>query len=122
MTSGEPKKSRQLVRLDLLEPRAAVTGVRISRLNTGEFNQVRPLFSFVGDQLAEIGGREREHVATQVGKPRLDLGGRRGRRLSLVELVDDFGTEKRTSIHVGEPLATSPPCCTRRGTEQTRHH
>ena len=41
--------------------------------------------------LAKVGGREREHVATQVGKPRLDLGIGKARVDLLVELVDDLG-------------------------------
>ena len=33
-----------------------------------------PLLGFVGDEPAEVAGREREHVPTEVGKPCLDLG------------------------------------------------
>ena len=44
------------------------------RLDAGELDHLRPFLSFVGDELAKVGGREREHVATQVGKPRLDFG------------------------------------------------
>src|SRR5262249_58720171 len=37
-------------------------------------DHLAPFLGFVGDQLAKIGRREREHVAAQVGKPRLELG------------------------------------------------
>src|SRR5262249_19214940 len=61
------------------------------RLDVERPNDVAPLLRFVDDELAEIGGREREHVATQVGKPRLHLGiGKPSVDLS-VELVDDLG-------------------------------
>jgi hypothetical protein len=30
-----------------------------------------PLLGFFGDELGEVGGREREHLATEIGKPRL---------------------------------------------------
>ena len=50
-----------------------------------------PLLGFLGDQLSKLGGRERRHIATDVGKPRLQLGiGERGVDLP-VELVDDLG-------------------------------
>jgi hypothetical protein len=61
------------------------------RLDAGELDHLRPFLGFVGDELAKVGGREREHVATQVGKPRLDLRiGEASVDLS-VELVDDLG-------------------------------
>jgi hypothetical protein len=60
-------------------------------LDASELDHPGPLLGFVGDQFFKIGGREREYVATQVGKPRLDLGvGEPGIDL-LVELVDDLG-------------------------------
>src|SRR5262249_40934436 len=61
------------------------------RLDVEGPDDVAPLLSFVGDELAKVGGREHEHVATQVGKPRLDLRiGEASVDLS-VELVDDLG-------------------------------
>jgi len=33
-----------------------------------------PILGFVGDQPPKVGGRAREHLATNVGKPRLRLG------------------------------------------------
>ena len=43
-------------------------------LDVGSPDYLAPFLGFVGDQFRKFGGREREHVATQVGKPRLDLG------------------------------------------------
>src|SRR5262245_7556255 len=54
-------------------------------------DEFAPLLRFVGDELAKVSGREREHVATQVGKLRLEFRvGERGIDLP-VELVDNFG-------------------------------
>ena len=44
------------------------------RLDVEGPDEFAPLLRFVGDELAKVSGRGREHVATQVGKPRLDLG------------------------------------------------
>jgi hypothetical protein len=38
-------------------------------LDVGSPNHFAPFLGFVGDELAKIGEREREHVPTQVGKP-----------------------------------------------------
>ena len=53
---------------------------------------------FVGDELAKVGGRERERVATQVGKPRLDLVGveSRATRLTRSEMAASSGCSART--------------------------
>src|SRR5262249_52886601 len=63
---------------------------RSLRLDVGGPDDVAPLLRLVGDELAKVGGREREHVATQVGKPHLDLGVGEARVDLPVELVDDF--------------------------------
>ena len=61
------------------------------RLDVGRPDHLAPLLGFVGDELAEVGGRKREHVATQFGKPRLHLGiGEAGVDFP-VELFDDLG-------------------------------
>ena len=61
------------------------------RLDVGRPDHLGPLLGFVDDELAEVGGRAREHRTTRVGKPRLHLGiGEAGIDL-LVELVDDLG-------------------------------
>src|SRR5262245_4923773 len=60
-------------------------------LDVGGPDDLAPFLRFVGDELAKVSGREREHVATQVGKPRAH------RRIGeagidcLIELVDYFG-------------------------------
>src|SRR5262249_59376490 len=61
------------------------------RLDVEGPDDLAPLFGFVGDELAKVGGREREHVATQVGKPRLHLGIGEASVDLLVELLDDLG-------------------------------
>src|SRR5262249_53708945 len=61
------------------------------RLDVEGPDEFAPLLSFVGDELAKVSGREREHVATQVGKARLDLGIGEASADLLVELVDDLG-------------------------------
>jgi len=63
------------------------------RLDVGRPDHLGPLLGFRGDELAEVGRREREHVATQVGKPRLDLGIGEARVDLPVELVDEFGPD-----------------------------
>jgi hypothetical protein len=59
------------------------------RLDAGELDHLRPFLGFVGDEFAKVGGREREHVATQAGKPCVELAV--GEARVLVELLDDFG-------------------------------
>src|SRR5262245_50666670 len=60
------------------------------RLDVEGPDDLAPLFGLVGDELAEVGGREREHVATQVGKPRFHIGVGQSHVDLLVELVDDL--------------------------------
>ena len=61
------------------------------RLDVGPPDHLAPLLGFLGDQLAEVGGRARKRPASQVGKPSLHLGiGERGVGF-LVELIDDVG-------------------------------
>src|SRR5262245_33445304 len=47
---------------------------RSFRLDARELDHLGPLLGFVGNEFPEIGGRERDHGAAEVGKPRLDLG------------------------------------------------
>src|SRR4029453_11981558 len=61
------------------------------RLDVEGPDDIAPLLLFVRDVLSEVRGREHEHVATQVGKPRLDLGIGEASVDLLVELVDDLG-------------------------------
>src|SRR5262245_38627345 len=44
------------------------------RLDARELDHLGPLLGFLGNEFPEIGGRERDHGAAEVGKPRLDLG------------------------------------------------
>src|SRR5215475_15610999 len=62
-----------------------------SALMLAAWNHLAPFLGFVGDQLPKVGGREREHSATEIGKPRLDLGFGKASVDLLVELVDDLG-------------------------------
>jgi hypothetical protein len=43
-------------------------------LDAGGLDHLRPLLSFLGYDLTEIGRRARKHRAAQVGKPRAELG------------------------------------------------
>src|SRR5215510_11988398 len=61
------------------------------RLDLGRADHLTPLLGFVGDELAEIGGRERKLSATFVGKPRLYFEiGESGVDFP-VEPIDDLG-------------------------------
>ena len=72
-----------------------VIGLDVCRPRT---SNLAPLPGFVGDELAEVGRRERKPYVAKVGKPRLDLGiGEAGIDL-LVELVDDF-----SGVSLGAP-------------------
>src|SRR5262249_41254551 len=73
--------------------------IALFRLEAGELDHLAPLLGFVGDELAKVSGREREHVATEVGKPRLDLGIGEASVDLLVEYVDDF-----TGVPLGAPM------------------
>ena len=47
---------------------------RSIRLGTGELDHPGPLLSFVGNQLAEVGGRTRKYRAAQIGELRPQFG------------------------------------------------
>ena len=84
------------------------------RLDVGRPDDLAPFLGFIGDELAEVGGRERERDAAQVGEPRFDLG--IGKRCVdfLVELIDDFGwrvlgrAEADTTKLASKPGRNSP--------------
>jgi hypothetical protein len=61
------------------------------RLNVGSPDNFRPLVGFIGDQLAEFGGRKHKRRATQVGESPCYLGIGEARIDLLVELADDLG-------------------------------
>src|SRR5436853_4809336 len=44
-----------------------------ARLDIGRADHLAPLFCFVGNELAKVGGQTREHRAAQVSKARLHL-------------------------------------------------
>ena len=60
-------------------------------MSAGGLDHLGPLLGFVGDELAEVGGRAGKHRAAKVGEPRIHLGIGEGRVDFLVELVDDLG-------------------------------
>jgi hypothetical protein len=60
-------------------------------LDARELHHLRPLLGFCGDELTEVVGRTRKRFATQIGKPRLDLGIGEADIDFSVELVDDLG-------------------------------
>src|SRR5262249_962011 len=60
------------------------------RLDVRRTDHLGPLLGFLCDQPSKVGGREREHVATHVGKPRLEPGIGKASVDLPVELVDDF--------------------------------
>src|SRR5262245_66534050 len=65
------------------------------RLDACELHHLAPLLGFLGDELGEVGGREREYLASEIGQPRLDCGvGVAGIGLPL-ELVSNFGGRGR---------------------------
>jgi hypothetical protein len=75
-------------------------------LDVGGPDHLAPFLGFVGDQPAKVGGREREHVATQVGKPRLDLGVGEAGIDFLVEPVDDLGGRGLRCADAGSTIAS----------------
>jgi hypothetical protein len=60
------------------------------RLDARGLDHLGPLLGFVGDELAEIGGRARQRRTTHIGKPRLHFGIGEGSVDLLVELLDDL--------------------------------
>src|SRR5262249_19320977 len=61
-------------------------------LDVGRPDYLAPLLGIVGDEFAEVGGRARERLAPQVGKPRLHLGIGEARVDLRVELVANAST------------------------------
>src|SRR5215469_8782278 len=50
------------------------------RLDVGGADHLGPFLGFVGEELAELGWRERKRGASEIGKARLDFGIARSRR------------------------------------------
>src|SRR5262245_34417928 len=71
------------------------------RFEARKLHDLAPLFSFLGDDFAERGGSARKWHATQVDKPRLDLGIGEGRVDLSVEPFDDLGRRVPRSTNAG---------------------
>src|SRR5215813_11287459 len=82
-----------------------VRAPRSLRLDVGRPDHLAPLFGFLGNVFAEVGGRAWKHSATKVGKARLHLGIVESRVDLLVELVDDFG---RRGLRCAEAVPNTP--------------
>ena len=61
------------------------------RLDVGGPDDLAPLLGFIGDELAEVGRRDRKHGAAQFDEPRLDLGIGEARVDLPIEFLDDLG-------------------------------
>src|SRR5262249_7332921 len=76
-------------------PRVSAIGAcryaRYSALMPANLTTLPPLLGLCGDALAEVGGRARKYLATQISKPSQALGAGEARIDLFVELVDDFG-------------------------------
>src|SRR5262245_37850938 len=74
----------------LPEIRATVGFPASLRLDARELDHLGPFLDFLGDELAKIGGRTREHCTSQIGEARLHGGiGESGINF-LVELLDNI--------------------------------
>jgi len=73
-----------------MEPRRIETSV-LARFDARELHHFGPLLRFLGDELAEFGGRAREHNAAQVGKSPHQLRISEADVDFLVEQFDDLG-------------------------------
>src|SRR5262245_21187062 len=82
--------SAAIRRTDVMEYRPDSGSVSL-RLDVEGPDDVAPLLRFVGDELAEVGGRSGQHGAAQIGEARLDLGIGECRIDFLVEDIDDLG-------------------------------
>src|SRR3954453_23088936 len=84
-----------------------IAQARSVRPSARELDHLGPLLRFLGDEFLEIGGREREHRATQVGKPPLHPGiGEAGIDL-LVKAVDDRERSRRSRQQAAWQQGTS---------------
>ncbi len=75
--------------------------VIVLALDVGCPDHFAPLLGFVCDQLCKVDGRQHEHSATEVGKPRLHLGIGEASVDLLVELVDDLRRREPAWRRVG---------------------
>jgi hypothetical protein len=75
------------------------------RLDAGGLDHFGPFLSFVGDELAKVGGRARQGRTTHIGKARLERGVVKRAVDLLVELADDL------SGCAGRHAETVPSAC-----------
>jgi hypothetical protein len=71
-------------------PRLVESTTALLRLDAGRADHLGPFLGFLRDELAEPGGRARERLAADGGKPCLHPGVAEGRIDFLAELVDDL--------------------------------
>src|SRR5262245_41671305 len=86
ITCQHPPLAERALRNILPHPRGSV------RLDARELDHLRPFLGFVGDELAEVGGRAWKCGGAPLGKPRLHLGIGKGRVDLRVELVASAST------------------------------
>jgi hypothetical protein len=76
------------------------------RFDVGCPDHLAPLLGFIGDELAEFGGRHRQWNATQVCEPLLDLRiGEAGGDLSLRKSNSDVLMVQTSEVRVGQDAA-----------------
>lgn len=93
---------------------------RSFRFEARELDHFAPLFGFVPDELAEIGGRERERRDAQIGKLRPELGIGKAGSDFFVKFVDDFdrGVLGRDNAAPAARFVTRHRCSDRRDVGQ----
>jgi hypothetical protein len=79
---------------------------RSIRLDAGELDNLAPLFGFLGDELANVGGRTRKYRAAEVSKPRPHHGaGKRRVDLLVSLLIISLGVFRGTPMPVQEVIS-----------------
>src|SRR5262249_56016058 len=79
--------------------------MRSLRLDVGRADHLAPFFGFVGEQLAEVGGRPRKHSSPHISKQSLHPGISETGVDFCVEPSDDFGGR---IFGCGKALPTTP--------------
>src|SRR5215467_12788670 len=82
--SGRGAETAETTRLTLSGPAWSIW------FRARELDHLGPLFGFLADELAEVGGRARKHRAAEVGKPRFNLGISEARIDLIIELLDNL--------------------------------